>query len=84
MQAELQAELDELLVTVAAETSVFDQTMGNLKAMEESVAALRKKCSDADALLEKKTQQVACDRLLLLLLLPPPPPLLLLLLLLLT
>jgi hypothetical protein len=45
-------------VTVAAESSVYEQTVGNLKTMEESVAALRKKCADADALLEKKTQQV--------------------------
>ncbi len=58
MQAELQAELDELLVTVAAETAQHAQTLGNLKAIEESVVALRKKCSDADAMLEKKTQQV--------------------------
>ena len=58
MQAELQVELDELLVAVVAESSVYDQAVGNLKAIEESVAALRKKCADADALLEKKTQQV--------------------------
>ncbi len=43
---------------MAAERSVYDQTMGNLKAAEEASAALKKKCSDAEALLEKKTLQV--------------------------
>ena len=54
----MQEELDELLVKVAAERSVYEQTMGNLKAAEEASAALKKKCSDAEALLEKKTLQV--------------------------
>ena len=58
MQAELQEELDELLVKAAAERSVYEQTMANLKAVEESAAVLQKKCADAEAMLEKKTLQV--------------------------
>jgi hypothetical protein len=48
------------LVKVAAEKIVYEQTMSNLKAVEDASAALKKKCSDAEALLEKKTLQV-CD-----------------------
>jgi hypothetical protein len=55
----LQEELDELLVKVSAEKSVYEQAMSGLKAAEEASAALQKKCADADAMLEKKTQQVA-------------------------
>jgi hypothetical protein len=47
------------LVNVSADKSVYDQTMSGLKAAEEASAALQKKCTDADAMLEKKTQQVA-------------------------
>lgn len=32
--------------------------MGNLKAAEDAAAAVHKKCSDAEAMLEKKTLQV--------------------------
>jgi chromosome segregation ATPase len=57
-QAELQEELDELALKLAAESSAHEQVMGNLKAVEDAAAAVRKKCSDAEAMLEKKTLQV--------------------------
>jgi type IV secretory pathway VirB4 component len=57
-RAELQEELDDLVLRVANEKVVYGQVLGNLKTIEESTSALRKKCSDADALLEKKMLQV--------------------------
>lgn len=58
LQAELQEDLDALALQVAAERSAHEQVMNNLKAVEESAAAVRKKCADADAMLEKKSLQV--------------------------
>ena len=37
---------------------MHEQVLGNLKAVEDAAAAVRKKCSDAEVMLEKKTLQV--------------------------